>query len=168
MRRTGARSDCNHAAMSEYSTRKENRYPVQVADGFARCLMKVMANALTNSMITWWTVNEERLKKGLTLLQKIPQLKSKKDIFLIAECRGEDIVLLCELLKTNAIPTRKLELRSAIILVKKSNFHSWNQIMITGNEMRLEGAQSLSESLLCNMTLTELNLCGDGTMQTSK
>ena len=113
-------------------------------------------------------MNEESLKKGQSLLQKIPQLKSKKDIFLIAECRGEDIVLLCELLKTNAIPTRKLELRSAIILVKISNNQSCNPIMITGNEMRLEGAQSLSESLLCNMTLTELNLCGDGTMQTSK
>ena len=58
-----------------------------------------------------WTVKEEALKKGKALLKKRPELKSLSEVHLVwGECQGSDLMMLCDLLKANAIPTTRLYL----------------------------------------------------------
>ena len=57
-------------------------------------------------------MKEEALKKGEALLTKRPELKSVSEVVLIwGKCQGSDLMMLYDLLKANAIPTTKLDLR---------------------------------------------------------
>ncbi len=51
---------------------------------------------------------EEEKKNGSELLKKMPELKTKEEIIWKETGAGENLRLLCELLKRNAIPTKTL------------------------------------------------------------
>ena len=53
---------------------------------------------------------EEALKEGETLLKNMPHLKTKEEVIWNETGAGEDLRLLCELLKRNAIPTKTMSL----------------------------------------------------------
>ena len=55
---------------------------------------------------------EEALKKGEELLRKQPDLKTKTEYTWSKKGAGPNFVMLCELLKGNAIPTKTLDLSS--------------------------------------------------------
>ena len=57
-------------------------------------------------------MDEETWKKGGELIDDIPVLKTNNEIGLIEEEAGYNFMLLCELLKGNAIPTKELNLNS--------------------------------------------------------
>ena len=57
-------------------------------------------------------MDEETWKKGEELVEKMPKLKTNCKIRWSGGERGENFILLCELLKGNAIPTKELNLIS--------------------------------------------------------
>ena len=57
-------------------------------------------------------MNEETWKKGEELVKKMPKLKTNCNIEWRERGAGENFILLCELLKGNAIPTKELNLSS--------------------------------------------------------
>ena len=59
-------------------------------------------------------MDEETMKKARGLLDKMPELKTEEEIQWKETGAGETLRLLCELLKRNAIPTKKLKFRCKI------------------------------------------------------
>ena len=55
-------------------------------------------------------MDEETWKKGEELVKKMPKLKTNCNIEWRERGAGENFILLCELLKGNAIPTKDLDL----------------------------------------------------------
>ena len=55
-------------------------------------------------------MDEETWKKGEELIKNNPELKTIREIEWSEEGTGENFMLLCELLKGNAIPAKKLDL----------------------------------------------------------
>ena len=53
-------------------------------------------------------MNKETWKKGEELMKKMPELKTNSEIRWREEEVGDNFILLCELLKGNAIPTKRL------------------------------------------------------------
>jgi len=86
-------------------------------------------------------MKEEALKKGEELLRAQPDLRNKTEIRWSEKGTGSNFVMLCELLKGNAIPTKKLDL--------------------DGNNIGDSGARMISEALKTNNTLTALSLGSD-------
>ena len=77
-------------------------------------------------------MNEKAWKKGEELMKKIPELKTDKKV----EWRkgaGDNFRLMCELLKINAIPTKKLELSGDRKWSKNEANNWWMQLI--RNEM---------------------------------
>jgi len=55
-------------------------------------------------------VDEESWKNGEELIKKIPELKTNNAIIWYEKGTGYNFRSMCELLKANAIPTKKLDL----------------------------------------------------------
>ena len=55
-------------------------------------------------------MDEETWKKGEELFEKIPDLKTDCEVVWGEEGTGKNFMLLCELLKGNAIPSKSLNL----------------------------------------------------------
>ena len=60
-------------------------------------------------------MREEALKKGEGLLRAQPDLRNKTEVGWSEKGTGSNFVMLCELLKGNAIPTKKLDLTGVVI-----------------------------------------------------
>ena len=110
-----------------------------------------------------WTVKEKALKKGEALLKKRPELKYRNEVGL--ECQGSDLMMLCDLLKANAIPTTKLDLSGDEKIKnekERRNEKKWEEMKKwIGNQIGYEGAKAISESLKINTSLTSLILWSD-------
>ena len=57
-------------------------------------------------------MDEETWKKGEELIKKMPELKTNYEIRWSEEGTGDNFIVLCELLKGNAIATKELYLGS--------------------------------------------------------
>ena len=57
-------------------------------------------------------MDKKTWKKGEELIKKMPELKTNREIIWSEEGERENFMLLCVLLKGNAIPMKKLSLNS--------------------------------------------------------
>ena len=63
-------------------------------------------------------MKEEALGKGEELLRRKPELKTKTEVGWSEKGTGPNFIMLCELLRGNAIPTTKLNLGSDDNIIK--------------------------------------------------
>ena len=117
----------------------------------------------------WIVVDEETWKKAIGLLDKMPELKTKEEIEWKETRAGENLRLLSELLKRNAIPTKTLYFWCKIKKQQRGKKkYKWGKCWNwTGNggdntcNIGAEGAKMISEGLKSNSTLTTLDLKSD-------
>ena len=67
---------------------------------------------MKNVFFFLWIVDEETWKKGEELIKMMPYLKTNSEIRWKEIGGGDNFMLLCELLKGNAVPTKMLNLIS--------------------------------------------------------
>ena len=63
-------------------------------------------------------MKEEALKKGEELLRRQPELKTETEVGWGENGTGPNFIMLCELLRGNAIPTANLDLESDDNIIK--------------------------------------------------
>ena len=80
--------------------------------------MKPKNDEFKNKKNVVWTVKVEDLKKGEELLRIQPVLKTKTKVGWREEGTGPNLIMLCELLRGNAIPTTDLNLECDVDVMK--------------------------------------------------
>jgi len=108
------------------------------------------------------TMEEEALRIGTPLFSKYPDIKTSTEI----EGTKENLKVLCELLKWNSLPTKKLKLNDNKIGVEETKIISdslkhnttLTELSLYQNSIGVDGSRILSESLKVNTTLTKLDL----------
>jgi len=112
-------------------------------------------------------MKEEALKKGEELLKRQPDLRTKNYFRWSEKGTGQNVEMLCELLRGNAIPTTSLYLSGnndigdeGATKVSESLMTNTTltELYLRSNKIGVEGAAKISESLMINTTLTTLNL----------